>query len=135
MGIINLVFFTSCKQGVDGNKVIYEYEEESVELNAELKGKIGDWIEEGVVCYGCVVALDENKRPTDGKPVKSKVIQIKSDGVKLKALQSVSVGIGEQHGCTKMGITRGDTWWETEGDIFKTEEEAEAYLKQNGLLK
>ena len=87
------------------------------------------------MCYGCVVALDENKNPIEGKPVKVKIIQIRSDALELKSLQNVSVGIGETHGCTKMGISKGEKWWETEGDIFKTKEEAESFLKQKGLMK
>ena len=133
--ICSITVFTACKSGVDGNEVIYEYEEEKNELSPELKEKVGSWAEIGVICYGCVVALDEHKNPINGKPVKAKIVQIKNDGLKLKALQNISVGIGEAQGCTKLGISKGETWWETEGDIFKTREEAESYLKKRGLME
>lgn len=140
---LNLLFFISiftlliaCHSKTEsGNEVIYEYEEETSELGAELKAKIGDWAEEGAVCYGCVVSVDKNGTPIIGKAVKAKIIRIKSDSIKMKALESVSVAEGEQEGCSKMGLSRGETWWETDGDLFQSKEEAETYLKEKGLLK
>lgn len=134
--IISLIFLgqVACKSGKEsGNEVIYEYEEEVAELNPELKSKIGDWVEEGAVCYGCVVSLDENKKPISGKSVKAKIIRIKTDGLKMKALENVSVGEGEHQGCTKLGISRGETWVETDGELFLTREEAEQFLSKMGL--
>ncbi|MFZ5940371.1 MAG: hypothetical protein ACOYXB_07335 [Bacteroidota bacterium] len=117
----------------DGNKVIYEYNEEVAQLSPEVKARIGDWVEQGVICYGVVVSVDADRNPIIGKPVKAKVLLIKSDGIKMKALESVSVAEGEKSGCSKMGISQGETWVETEGDLFKTREEAENFLKEKGL--
>ncbi len=119
---------------VDGNETIYTYNEEISELSPEVKAKFGDWVKQGVVCYGVVVSVDNNRTPITGKPVKAKVIMIMSNGVKMKALESVSVGEGEKSGCSKMGLSLGETWVETEGDLFKTKEEAEAFLREKGLL-
>lgn len=128
--------FIACQSKKEsGNEVMYEYEEETSELSPELKARIGDWAEEGSVCYGCVVSVDKYGNQIVGKAVKSKILRIKSDSLKMKALESVSVAEGEQEGCTKMGLSKGETWWETEGDIFLTKEEAETYLKEKGLLK
>ncbi len=133
--ILATLLVVSCKNGKkDGNEVIYEYEEEVSEMSPEMKALFGDWVEQGVVCYGVVVSVDANRTPIIGKPVKSKVLLIKSDGVKMKALESVSVAEGEKSGCSKMGLSKGETWLETEGDLFKTKEEAEAFLRERGLL-
>ncbi len=131
-----MIIFTACNRNKEsGNEVIYHYEEEVAELSPELKARIGSWAEEGVICYGCVVSVDEFGNYIIGKPVKAKIIRIKNDSLKMKALENVSVAEGEIEGCTKMGLARGETWWETEGDIFQTKEEAEAYLEEQGLLK
>lgn len=140
---LNLIFLLSailvlaaCNMNKEsGNEVMYEYEEEIGELSPELKKKIGSWAEVGSVCYGCVVSVDQYGNYMIGKPVKAKVLSFKGDSVKMKALEAVSVAEGEIEGCTKMGLARGETWWETEGDLFETREEAEFYLRQQGLLK
>ncbi len=90
------------------------------------------WLTEGMVCYGLVVGVDSHGRMVTGLPVKSKVTTILKDSVKMKALEKVS--LAEAKGCTKMGISRGETWWETEDDLFKTREEALAWLREKGIL-
>jgi len=130
------VLLFSCKSGKEsGNEVMYEYEESASDLNPELKKKIGDWAREGVVCYGCVVAVDGNRIPLSGKVVKAKIVTIKPDSLKMKALESVTVGEGEKEGCTKLGIAKGETWWETDGELFLEKEAAETFLRDKGLLK
>ncbi len=128
-----IVTFTACNSGkkVEENAT-YTYEEPSTELNEVLKAKIGDWAKEGVECYGIIVAIDQNGIPQNGFPIKAKIIRIKSDKIKMKALEAVN--IGPKEGCSKMGMSYGETWWEEEGDLFQTLEEAEAYLKKQGLL-
>jgi len=133
--LVVLVLASCGNKKVDGNEVIYEYNEESSELSPEVKERLGDWVKQGVVCYGVVVSVDENRTPILGKPVKAKVLLIKSDGIKMKAMESVTIGEGEKSGCSKLGISQGETWVETEGDLFKTKEEAEAFLMEKGLLK
>jgi len=133
--LLAVILLSACKnKKIDGNEVIYEYNEETTELSPEIKEKLGDWVEQGVVCYGVVVSVDADRNPIAGKPVKAKVLMIKSDGIKMKALESVNIGEGEKSGCSKLGISQGETWVETEGDLFKTKEEAEAFLKERGLL-
>jgi nuclear transport factor 2 (NTF2) superfamily protein len=51
----------------------------------------------------------------------------------MKTIESVSLLPGER--CDKMGLAYGDTWWEEEGDIFRTREEAEAYILAKGWTK
>ncbi len=65
--------------------------------------------------------------------MKAKVTTILSDSIKMKALEAVS--LAEVKGCTKMGLAKGETWWETEGDLFKTREEALKWLGDRGLLR
>jgi hypothetical protein len=91
--------------------------------------KIADWVQKGVECYGIVIVNFADGR-TVGKAVKCKVMAIKPDQVKMKTIESVN--LMESEGCNKLGLAYGDTWWETEGDLYKTKEEAETYLKAKG---
>ncbi len=100
-------------------------------LNPQLSEKIGNWLDKGVECYGIVVTTFQDGR-TIGKSVKSKVMSIASDRIKMKALENVS--LMESIGCDKMGLSYGDTWWEKDGDLFQTREEADQYLKDKGWL-
>ncbi len=134
--VITLLFvflLSGCNsEGKSEKEVTYDYEESNVELNADLKAKIGDWIKQGVECYGVLVAIDTDGLPQVGMPIKAKVIRIKKDQIKMKSLENVN--FGPQKGCTKMGIASGETWWEKDGDLFQTKEEAETFLRQLGIL-
>ena len=68
-----------------------------------------------------------------GKPVKAKVIAINNNEIKMKSLENVS--LMEVQGCSKMGLSKGETWLEADGDLFKTKEEALAYLKNRNLIR
>ncbi len=109
----------------------YNYKEENIVLNEKLQQRIGDWAEEGKVCYGLVVLVNPQGVYEDGAVVKARIQRIKSDSVKMKSLETIN--LAEVEGCSKMGISAGDTWWETEGDLFQTREDAEKYL--SGILK
>jgi hypothetical protein len=98
------------------------------ELNKALQARL-DWVEKGTECYGIVVGYFSDGS-TLGKAVKCKVVAIKPDKIKMKTVESVSLLEGE--GCDKMGLAYGDTWWEEEGDLFRTREEAEAKIKEKG---
>ncbi len=107
--------------------------QEDAELNAVLESKVGDWVEKGIECYGIVISTFTDGR-TVGKSVKCKVMIVKSDKIKMKAIESVS--LMEAIGCDQLGLSYGETWWETEGDIFRTREEADQYLlERNWLVK
>ena len=128
-----LALFISCNSSHKSNPdEIYEYVEETVELNDFLKQKIGDWAEEGVICYGIVVLIDSDGVIKGGAPVKSKILRIKSDSIKMKSLEDIN--LSEVSGCDKIGISRGDNWWETEGDLYKTREEAMAFFSKINLV-
>ncbi len=104
----------------------YQYTPKSTELNQQLQAKVGNWIKEGTVCYGLIVVI-ENEKLRFGKPVKARVLKISGDNIKMKALEKVSVGAAEK-GCSKMGISKGETWLEKDGELFQTKEEAIKYL-------
>uniref|UniRef100_UPI003216E610 hypothetical protein n=1 Tax=uncultured Draconibacterium sp. TaxID=1573823 RepID=UPI003216E610 len=126
------LLLASCNSSKKSDEVAsYTYQEEKVEMSAELKAKIPEWVKEGTVCYGLVVQIDEDKKPVRGKSIKAKVVQIGRDAVKMKALETVS--LMEVEGCNKMGISKGETWDENEGDFFKTREEAIKALKELNL--
>ena len=130
----SLIFLFSCNSQKKSNEVAsYEYEEEKVEMSAELRSKTPEWVVEGKICYGLVVQIDKNKKPIKGKVIKAKVIQIQKDAIKMKALESAS--LVEVEGCTKMGINKGDTWDEKQGDFYLTKEDAINALKAMNLYK
>lgn len=103
-----------------------------VNLNSDLQTKVGSWLEKDAECYGIVVGYFADGS-TLGKSVKCRVVAIKPEKIKMKTIESVSLLPGE--GCDKMGLAYGDTWWEEDGDIFRTREEAEAYIRTKGWTK
>ena len=131
---LSLIFLFSCNSQKKSSEVAsYQYEEEKVEMSAELRSKTPEWVVEGKICYGLVVQIDKNKKPIKGKVIKAKVIQIQKDAIKMKALESVN--LMEVEGCTKMGINKGDTWDEKDGDFYLTKEAAINALKMKNLYK
>jgi len=131
--LISLIIITSCGNTPKENTVrASETPQEisrDVKLNSELEAKFGSWLKKDTECFGIVVGYFADGS-TLGKAVKCRVVGIKPDKVKMKTIESVSLLPGE--GCDKMGLAYGDTWWEEEGDIFRTREEADAYLKEKG---
>lgn len=134
--IFSLIAFAllaaSCADNSGSQKVSASENNESLTtkgvLNDDLKAKLA-WVEKGTECYGIVVGYFSDGS-TLGKAVKCRVIAIKPDKIRMKTVESVSLLEGE--GCDKMGLAYGDTWWEEEGDLFRTREEADAYLKEKG---
>lgn len=133
------LFLSSCNNSKKSDEVAsYSYDEEKIEMSAELKAKMPEWVEEGKICYGLVVLIDKDKKDIWGKPVKAKIIQINKDAIKLKALETVIVADSKEcieKGCTNKGISKGETWDETEADFFLTKEDAVKRLKEMKLYK
>ena len=131
--LLSLLLIISCADKKGGQEVKASVTPQAASseatLNPELKAKLGSWIQKGTECYGIVIGTFADGS-TLGKAVKCKVIAIKPDKIRMKTIESVSLLEGE--GCDKMGLAFGDTWWEEEGDIFKTRGEAEAYLEEKG---
>ena len=133
---IFLIIFTGCNSNrskADNSKNTYTYVEKKVELTGVLKQKVGNWAKEGEVCYGVVVATNSKGKAEYGKPVKAKIIKIESDRIKMKSLEDID--LGEKKGCSKLSFSSGITWWEKDGDLFKTKGEAISFLKKKGLLR
>lgn len=137
LSVIALLFvflLIGCNSDGKSDKgVIYDYDDSDTELSDELKAKIGDWVKVGVECYGVLVSIDGEGLPQVGMPLRAQVIRIRKDEIKMKSLENVM--FGPQEGCTKMGISSGETWWEKEGDLFQTKEEAEEFLRKLGILE
>lgn len=126
---ILLMACSANKKEQSSNITTSKSEQTEVVFNEKLQAKVGSWVQKGTECYGIVVAqMAEGK--SIGKSVKCKVVAIKPDMIKLKTLESIN--LMESKGCDKLGLSYGDTWWEEEGDIFKTREEADSYLKEKG---
>ena len=112
------------------NQTVQVQEEDNVKLNNELQKKVGSWAKEGVDCYGLVLLVRKNKIVEVGKSVKTKITRIQSDSIKVKLLEDVS--LAKTKDCSKLGMSTGQSWWEKEGDLFLTREEADKYLKDKG---
>jgi hypothetical protein len=93
--------------------------------------KLPHWVEKGTECYGILLVKFQDGKII-GRPVKSKVIAISDNKVKMKALESIN--LSPKKGCNKIGISYGDTWWETEGAIFQTLDEANNFIQKNGWI-
>lgn len=99
------------------------------DLSAEKNKKIGEWVKIGVECYGIQVVKQKGGGAI-GQPVKCKVLSINNNGVKCEVLADAP--IFENLGCNKIGLRKGETWWETDGELFKTRELALKELKEKG---
>lgn len=134
--LVSLILITSCGSSTEGEGVRASDTSQaisgSVSLNQDLQAKVGSWVNKDVECYGIIVGYFADGT-TLGKSVKCRVAAIKSDKIKMKTIESVSLLPGE--GCDKMGLAYGDTWWEEDGDIFRTREEAEAFIESKGWTK
>lgn len=130
--IISIILFSvlqSCNSSNKSSEIEkYKYTETTVQLNDTLKKKVGNWVREGVECYGLVMLTDNDGSVKAIKEIKAIVLTIQSDKIKMKALENIS--LAPKEGCTKMGISKGETWWEEEGDLFLTRDEAIAFANE-----
>ena len=136
ISLIVIAFFIlsiSCNSGrkTDSDE-IYNYVENTAELNDLLKERIGEWAEEGLICYGILVLIDTDGTIQEGAVIKAKILRIKSDSIKMKSLESIN--LREVVDCDKLGISKGETWWESEGDLFLEIGDAEEFLA-NALIE
>ena len=134
--LISLILTASCGSSTEGDGVRASDTSRtisgSVSLNQDLHAKVGSWLKKDVECYGIIVGYFADGS-TLGKSVKCRVVAVKSDKIKMKTIESVSLLPGE--GCDKMGLAYGDTWWEEDGDIFRTREEAEDFIESKGWTR
>lgn len=132
--IISFLIFASCNSKKKSNEIAsYSYEEETIEMSDKLKSLVPDWVVEGKICYGLIVQIDKDKNPVFGKPIKAKVVRIKKDAIIMKALENVS--LIEVEDCSKMGLTKGETWNEEDGDFYLTKLDAVNALKKQKLYR
>lgn len=121
--------FHSCGNKSQSSQIASYKFSQKVKLNPELDTRVGSWIEEGMYCYG-IVALEASPNTPAGKAksIKVKVLVISSDEIKVKANETVS--LAPKDFCNKMGVDKGDIWWEKEPHLFQTKEEADAFIKK-----
>ncbi len=132
--ILALILLAGCNSQHKSDEVAsYKYNEEEVKMSDVLKKKVPDWVTEGKICYGTIVQIDKDKKLIAGKPIKAKVVQIKSDAVVMKALENISMV--DVKGCSKMGLRRGDIWNEKDGDLYLTRQDAINSLIKLGIYK
>lgn len=133
--LLAFIFFIICSCGTKpkpktGNQEQVPEAETEEKLNETMQKRIGSWAKEGAECYGLVMLVRKNKSVEHGKSVKTVIIRIKSDSLKVKVLEDVTLAKTKE--CNKLGMSVGDTWWETDGDLFLTREEADNFLKAKG---
>jgi len=133
--LLAAIFFLAGSCGTNpkpktGNPEQSTENEVDVKLNDALQKRIGTWAKDGAECYGLVLLIRKNKSIEHGKSVKTVIIRIKSDSLKVKVLEDVSLAKTKE--CSKLGMSVGDTWWEKEGDLFQTRLEADNFLKSKG---
>ncbi len=117
----------SCGSGKKSQQIKdYKYTAEKAALSGVLQKKVGDWIKEGVTCYGIVLLADKDGTPRKAKEIEAKVISIQPDKIKMKAVEDFV--IAPISGCTKVGLKKGETWDELEGDLFQTRDEAIKFI-------
>ena len=132
ISIILFIVLGCNSSGVSKEKQTYEFQEEEIILNDTLMQRLGNWAEIGKKCYG-IVEYHRDGRFEKGNPVKSIILRIKSDSIQMKALEKVQVL--DSVGCERLGLTYGEKWWEKDGDLFLTKEEAMEFLKNKELEK
>ncbi len=133
--LLTSIILFSCNSSKKSDEVAsYKYKEEKVEMSNELKAKIPDWVEEGKICYGIVVQVDSKSHEArKGKPVRAKVVQINANSVTMKALETVS--LVQSTSCDQQRISKGQTWEESDGDLYLSLEEAIEALKKMKLYE
>jgi hypothetical protein len=88
--------------------------------------KVGNWVKEGMTCYGIIILADKDGAAKKVKEIEAMVVSIQPDRIKMKATEDVILAPVE--GCTKIGMKKGETWDETEGDLFQTRDEAIKFI-------
>lgn len=92
--------------------------------------KFPDWVKVGAEGYGIAIIVSNvpGEDVNVGVPIKCRIVDEKKDGFKCLTLEDVP--FYGRVGCDKLGIHKGEMWWETEGELYKTKEEAIDTLKQ-----
>jgi hypothetical protein len=117
----------SCGSGKKSQQIKdYKYTEEKTVVSGVLQKKVGDWIKEGVTCYGIVILMDKEGVAKKVREIEAKVISIQPDKIKMKAVEDLI--LAPVAGCSKLGMKKGETWEETEGDLFQTRDEAIKFI-------
>lgn len=132
-GIIFICGLSGCGSN-DKSKIIEKYNtgDSNIKLSEVLQKNVGSWIEEGKECYGIVQIVDKEGNVLSQKEIKAVVLIIQSNKIKMKSLEEIS--LAPKAGCTKMGIEKGETWWEEEA-LFQTREEAIDYQKSIHIIR
>ena len=105
----------------------YKYDANTDTLSVNLKRKIEPWLKEGAECYCLVMVCDKLlETPLRVKEVHVKVVKIHDSGIQMKALEDVIINRVTE--CTKVTFSKGESWNEEFGEIFKTREEAQKYI-------
>ncbi len=121
------IALVACNNKNKSNEIAnYTYSDE-VKFNKLLEERVGDWITQGIDCYGILVMTNSDDVIVSARPVSVKAMHLSADAIKVKANERVS--LAPKEGCNVMGLEKGDTWWEKEGDLFKTYDEAVVYCK------
>ena len=112
----------------DKSAILAQYKYETSDtLSVNLNYKLERWIKEGAECYCLVMVCDKLlETPLRVKEVHVRVIKIHESGIQMKALEDVIINRITE--CTKVTFSKGESWNEEFGEIFKTKEDAQKYI-------
>lgn len=125
----SIVFFQFLGCGrTDKSKVVaqYAYQDSLVAQDSGKARALGDWVKKGVVCYGIAIVNDKQGKPMKAKEIKAEVIEREPDGVKMRSLETFFQS--DAKSCYEYLIMEGEEWYEKEGELFMTKDEAVRYI-------
>lgn len=127
--IILILSLTHCGER-EKSKIIaqYKFEDTSNVSPESTVKKIEPWVKEGITCWGIIMVVNNAGNPVRIKEIQVKVDSIRSESIKLEALEDVILGRTAE--CDRVSFKKGESWNEVHGDLFKTREEAIHYIDQ-----
>lgn len=99
---------------------------ENQDLNDSIKVKFPSWLKNGIECYGFVKIIND-KGNVSAYPIRCKVIAILRGGVKCRILENTRYF--EEISCKKFDVKAGATWYEQDGELYKSRSDVEKAIK------
>jgi hypothetical protein len=126
-GVLLLLNVVGCGRR-DMSKTLeqYKYEVSTIDSTLIHKKKLEPWIKEGIACYGIAIVYNLSGAPIRIKEFSSRIISIEPDKIKMRSLENIS--LAPVKGCSKFSLEKGEDWEEPDGELFKTREEAIAFI-------
>lgn len=102
---------------------------ENQQLKDEIKVKFPTWIKNDLECYS-FVKIKNDKGNLSAYPIHCKILAVLRGGVKCRILETTSYFAEIK--CKKYDVKSGFVWYEKEGELFKTKQEAIEAIQKKG---